>query len=378
VDTARETKLFSKMRRALATGFGRLRDNGWPVIQTAAAAAIAYFLAAFILGIDYQQAFYAPIAAVVCLSLTLGQPKRRAILVTIGVAVGLTVASLIVLAIGVGPAQMGVVVALAMAAALLFSGRTLFINQAAISAILVVVLQPPQQYGFSPDRFVDALVGGGVALAVNYLFPVDPERMVEKAARPIFEELVSTLEEVAAALRDGDLDRMGRALSQARGIDERVSDFRNALTAGQETARFAPFKRGELGHLQVYADAVDRIDLAVRGGRSVTRAAMGVVRHDSPASGPLSEAVLVLSQAVQALATYLEQPGDPEDVRRLARDAAGKATEALKEHGGDLATSMLVGQIRTTTLDLLMSTGMDQTQALQALEEAAGRASEIG
>ncbi len=366
------------MRRALATGFGRLRDNGWPVIQTAAAAAIAYFLAAFILGIDYQQAFYAPIAAVVCLSLTLGQPKRRAILVTIGVAIGLTVASLIVLVIGVGPAQMGVVVALAMAAALLFSGRTLFINQAAISAILVVVLQPPQQYGFSPDRFVDALVGGGVALAVNYLFPVDPERMVERAARPIFEELVSTLEEVAAALKDGDLDRMGRALSQARGIDERVSDFRSTLTAGQETARFAPFKRGELGHLQVYADAVDRIDLAVRGGRSVTRAAMGVVRHDSPASGPLSEAVLVLSQAVQALATYFEQPGDPEDVRRLARDAAGKATEALKEHGGDLATSVLVGQIRTTTLDLLMSTGMDQTQALQALEEAAGRASEIG
>src|SRR3712207_3582926 len=109
------------MRRALATGFGRLRDNGWPVIQTAAAAAVAYFLAAFILGLDCQRALYALVAAVVCLSLTLGQPKRRAILVTLGVAVGLTVASLIVLAIGVGPAQMGVVVALAMAA-LLFSG----------------------------------------------------------------------------------------------------------------------------------------------------------------------------------------------------------------------------------------------------------------
>ncbi|MDP8951685.1 MAG: FUSC family protein [Actinomycetota bacterium] len=348
------------------------------MIQTAAAAAIAYFLTAFFLGIDYQQAFYAPIAAVVCLSLTLGQPKRRAILVAIGVAVGLTVASLIVLAIGVGPAQMGLVVALAMATALLFSGRTLFINQAAISAILVVVLQPPQQYGFSPDRFVDALVGGGVALAINYLFPADPERMVERAARPIFEELVSTLEEVATALRDGDLDTIGRALSQARGIDERVSSFRSTVTAGQETARFAPFKRGELGHLQVYADVVDRIDLAVRGGRSVTRAAMGVVRHGSPASVPLSEAVHNLSEAVQALAAYLEQPGDPEDVRRIALDAASKATAALKEHGGDLATSVLVGQIRTTTLDLLMSTGMDDTQALQALEEAAGSASEIG
>jgi uncharacterized membrane protein YccC len=285
------------------------------VIQTAVAAAVAYFLATFVLDIEYMQAFYAPIAAVVCLSLSLGQPKRRALLVTIGVAVGLTVAYFIVLAIGIGPVQIGIVVALAMAAALLVSGRTLLINQAAISAILVVVLQPPQQSGFSPDRFLDALVGGGVALAINYLFPADPKRMVERAARPIFEKLVSTLEEVAAALKDGDLGRMARALSQGREIDKRMSGFGDTLTAGQETARFAPLKRGELGHLQLYANAADRIDLAVRGVRSVARAAMGVVRHGSPASGPLSEAVLDLSRAVKALGAYLEKPGDPEDAR---------------------------------------------------------------
>ncbi len=364
------------IQRRIAEGFGRLWNNSWPVVQTAAAAAVAYFLATFFLGAE--QAFYAPIAAVVCLSLTLGQPWMRAVLVTIGVSVGLTVANLIVLAIGIGPAQIGVVVVLAMAAAVLFSERTLLVNQAAISAILVVVLQPPQQSGFSPDRFLDALVGGAVALTVNYLFPTDPERMVERAARPIFDELVSTLEEVAAALKDGDLGRVEQALSQARGIDERVSGFQNTLVAGRDTARFSPLKRRELGHLQLYTDVADRIDLAVRGGRSVTRAAMGVVRHGSPASGPLSEAVLDLARAVQALATYLEKPDDPEDARRSTLDAACKATAALKEHGGDLATSVLVGQIRTTALDLLMSTGMDQTQALQALEEAAGRASEIG
>jgi hypothetical protein len=229
VDSARETKLFSRIWRHLAAGLGPLRDNGWPVIQTAVAAAVAYFLATFVLDIEYMQAFYVPIAAVVCLSLSLGQPKRRALLVTIGVAVGLTVAYFIVLAIGIGPVQIGIVVALAMAAALLVSGRTLLINQAAISAILVVVLQPPQQSGFSPDRFLDALVGGGVALAINYLFPADPKRMVERAARPIFDELVSTLEEIAVALKDGDRGRAARALSQGRGIDEQVSGFGDTL-----------------------------------------------------------------------------------------------------------------------------------------------------
>ena len=372
----RETRLLSRIQGQLATAFGRLRDNGWPVLQTAAAAAIAYFLASFVLG--SEQAFYAPIAAIVCLSLTLGQPKRRALLVSIGVAIGLGVAYLIVLAIGVGTVQIAIVVALAMGAALLFSGTTLLVNQAAISAILVVVLQPPQQSGFSPDRFLDALIGGGVALLINYLFPADPERMVEKAARPIFAELVSALEEAAAALREGDLDQAERALSQAREIDERVSSFRDTLTAGQETARFSPHRRGELGHLQLYADAADRLDLIVRDARSVARTAVGAVRQASLASNPLSEAVLELAQAIQALAAYLEEPGDPEAARRSTLQAASKATTALEEHGGNLATSMLVGQIRITAVDLLMSTGLNQTQALQALEEAAGSASEIG
>lgn len=376
MDTARETKLFPRIRSHLAAGLRRLRDNGWPVIQTGVAASLAYFLGNFVLGI--QQVFYAPIAAIVCLSLTLGQPAMRAILVTIGISIGLAVADLIALAIGAGTVQVGIVVALAMAAAVLLSERTMLVNQAAISAVLVVVLQPPQQTGFSPDRFLDALVGGGAALVVNYLLPADPERMVKRAVHPIFAELVSTLEEVAAALRDVDLDRAERALWQARGIDERMSGFQNTLIAGQETARYAPIRRGELGHLQLYADAADRLDLTVRGARSVARAATSAVRDDSPASGPLSEAVLDLSRAAQALADYLEKPDDPKDARRRALDAACKATTALKEHGGDLATSVIAGQIRTTTVDLLISTGMDRTQALQALEEAAGRASEIG
>jgi hypothetical protein len=105
---------------------------------------------------------------------------------------------------------------------------------------------------------------------------------------------------------------------------------------------------------------------------------VGAVRQASLASGPLSEAVLELAQAIRALAAYLEEPGAPEAARQCTLEAASKATTVLEEHEGNLAISMLVGQIRTTTVDLLMSTGLNQTQALQALEEATGSASEIG
>jgi uncharacterized membrane protein YgaE (UPF0421/DUF939 family) len=368
--------LFPRIQKYLTAALDRLWDNSWAVIQTAAAASFAYLLAVFFLG-GAQPAFYAPIVAIVCLSLTLGQPGRRAILITLGVTVGLTVAYLIVLAIGVGSVQIALVIVLAMATALLFSENTLLVNQAAISAVLVIVLQPPQESGLSPDRFFDALIGGGVALAVNYLFPADPERMMERAMRPVFDQLASSLKEVAAALEYGDLDKAERALSQARGIDEQISGFHNTLTAAQDTARFSPLKRRELRHLELYTAVAERIDLVVRGVRSVTRAAAGLARCSNPVSGPLSEAVLDLARAIQALDAYLENPNDPEDPRRFALDAARKATAALKAYTGDLNAGVLAGQIRTTTIDILMSTCMKQTQAIQALEEAAGSAAEI-
>jgi len=121
----------------------------------------------------------------------------------------------------------------------------------------------------------------------------------------------------------------------------------------------------------------ERIDLIVRGVRSVTRAATGVARYNNSVSGPLSQAVLDLSRSIQALDDYLENLNDPDDPRRFALDAARKATAALKEHTGDLNAGVLAGQIRTTTVDILMSTCMKQTRAIQALEEAAGSASEI-
>jgi uncharacterized membrane protein YgaE (UPF0421/DUF939 family) len=359
----------------LLAGIDRLRVNGWSVVQSAVAASAAYFLAVLVLG--HERPFFAAIAAVVCLGVTLGERVKRAVELVFGVAFGLMVADLLVLVLGTGVAQIGVVVLLAMAAAVFFGGGPLLVNQAAISALLVVVLQPPDAV-FSPARFLDALVGGGIALAVNYLFPINPERLVERAARPIFDELAMVLEDIAAALRSGDRERAERALLDARRIDDdQVKSFYEALAAGHETARLSPTRRRTLEHLELYANAGTRIDLAVINTRVLARGAANAARRGDTVPPQLPEAVLDLSQAVKALATYLEEPGGPDETRRFALEAARKATEILQERH-DLAISVLVGQVRSAAVDLLRSTGMDQASALQALEETAGRASEIG
>jgi uncharacterized membrane protein YgaE (UPF0421/DUF939 family) len=370
----REIRLVSRVREGLSAGAGRLRSSVWPVAQSAVAASLAFFLANVLLG--HERPFFAAIAAVICLSVTLGRRNRRTLELVFGVAVGLLIADLLVLAIGNGTLQIGVVVLLAMAAAVFFGGGTILVNQAAVSAILVVVLQPPDTV-FSPDRFLDALVGGVVALLVNYLFPMNPERLVERAAAPVFEELVGVLEQISAALKSGDAESAERALVRSREMDAEVRALGEALEAGHETARLSPTRRRSLRHLEFYASAGIRIELAVLNTRVLARGVYNAVRRGDTIPPQLPEAVLDLARSVRALATFLEEAAEPEEARRYALEAARGATECLKERH-ELATSVLVGQVRSAAVDLLRSTGMDQASALWALEEAAGRASEIG
>src|ERR687889_631251 len=218
---------FLAVRSRFEEAFGRLGVGAWPILQTAVAASLAWFLASAALGHD--QPFFAAIAAVISTGVVVGQEGRRSVELVFGVACGLAVADLLVLAIGTGMIQIGIVVALAMAAAMMLGGGTLLITEDGVSALLAITLEPSTT-GLSPERFVDALVGSGVALAVRAVFPSDPRHIVERAAHPIFDDLVGALEETAAALRECDLGRAERALQKAREMDGRMGAFRGRST----------------------------------------------------------------------------------------------------------------------------------------------------
>ena len=211
----------SVVRQRLHSGAIRLR-NGWlPILQTAVAACLAWFLAVLILGLDRPT--FAPIAAVIVLGLAVGERGRRAVELTLGVAFGVAIGDLLVSVVGVGAAQAGIFVVLAMGLAVFLGGGDLGVKEATISAMIIMITFRPSVAGFPIERFLEALIGGGTALVVNALLPVNPERMVEDAAYPLFAESAAVLEEVADALEVGDAGRVQRAYVKAREIDARVS-----------------------------------------------------------------------------------------------------------------------------------------------------------
>ncbi len=371
-----KVRFFVRLRQRLRAGSLRLRGGWLQILQSAVAAGVAWFLATLLLGLDRPT--FAPIAAVIALGLAVGERGRRAIELTLGVAFGILIADFLVSILGVGAVQAGIVVALAMTVAAFVGSQEIGVKEAAISAIIIMITFKSSEAGLQLDRFVEALIGGGTALLINALLPVNPERMVTEAAHPLFDESANVLKEVADALDEGDAQRIQAAYLKAQEIDARVSGLKEAVAAGRETARLAPPRRRTLGHLELYAAAADQIDLTVRDVRALARAALAVVQPGSSAPERLSRAIRGLARATESLGVYLETSGAPEDTRTFALEAAREATVLLEEYedlARNLAVNAVVDQIHSSAVDLLRSTGMDRGAALQALWEVTGRTS---
>ena len=89
-----------RSRTSMRTRFERLVVAWRSIVQTAAAATVAYLVATELVG--HAQPFFAPVAAIITLGITVGQRRRRAVELALGVAVGIAVADGLVLLTGPG------------------------------------------------------------------------------------------------------------------------------------------------------------------------------------------------------------------------------------------------------------------------------------
>jgi len=158
----------SRLAEQLTLRLRRWRSTAVPIVQVALASGLSWLVAGHIVG--HRAPFFAPVAAVVCLGITLGQQLRRAIELIVGIGVGVGIGDALISAIGTGPWQIALVVALAMSVAILLDGGAVITTQAAVSAILVATLYLPGETS-GVSRLVDGLIGGATGLLVVGLFP---------------------------------------------------------------------------------------------------------------------------------------------------------------------------------------------------------------
>lgn len=354
------TGLRSQLRtRARRVGFSAL-----PILQCAVAAGLAWFVAQDVVG--HARPFFAPIAAVISLGLSLSNRLRRVAELVVGVSLGVLVGDLLIASIGSGPWQIALVVALAMTIAVFADGATLLVGQAGSSAVLVATLVPPGDAG-GFDRCIDALIGGVVGVAVAAVLPTDPVAPARRAARDLLDELAGVLLGTAAALRERDPDQAAAALQRARASQPLIDELRGALDGGREITTVAPLYRRRRTVLGRYTDLAERTDYAMRNARVLARRTYQALCDDEPAAPELADALGELAAAVGALTAQLGREGDRERAREPVLDVVRHAVALSADWSPGPSEQVIVAQLRSIALDLLQATGLGRDAALAAM-----------
>ncbi|MFC7530026.1 aromatic acid exporter family protein [Actinoplanes sp. GCM10030250] len=330
----------------------------WPVAQQSAAAVVAWLIAVRV--VDHADPFFAPIAAVIGLNVTLGRRGSNVVQMVSGVLIGVLVAEAAFWLAGGGVWTLAVSIFLAILVARTVGGARILQAQAAVSAILVTVLGRPEQ-GW--DRLVDAAIGGVVALTFSQLlFPPEPLRLLRRAQATVLSSLADGLRMAGDAVEHGDRQRAMAATTKLRNLRDDLTELNTTRTASARIIRHAITWRRRADLVVAERERADHLDLLVGSCLMLTRTATAV---EGSLRGPLAAIVRQLAAEMDDLAV---DPGD-RTTRQNVAERADELARWLIEHGGQVPAQSAVAAayagIRMVAADVMMFAGVDAEQAFR-------------
>ena len=360
-DAAPVDRLRERSRDTMRVRLARLNAKKWQIGQCAAAAGVAWLIAADLLG--HSKPFFAPVAAVVSLGTSYGQRLRRVAEVTAGVALGVLLADLVAILIGSGWWQLVLVVTLSMTIAVLITGGQTFVTQAAVQSIIISALVVAPSAAFV--RWSDAVIGGCVALVAATVVPAAPLRRPRDQAARVVRKISALLRAAGEVMADGAAARGMELLADARATDILIRELQDAANEGMAVVTSSPFRVRHRGNVRRMADLVEPLDRALRSTRVLVRQTAVAAYHQRHVPKSYSLLALDLADAADMVADELEADRMAEAARE-ALLAVGEAS-GLVERAVEMTAEVVLGQLRSVIVDLLLVTGLNQIEATEAL-----------
>lgn len=354
-------RMWSRSRVSVRSRVDRWQSKRWQIVQCALAAGVAWFIAADLLG--HQTPFFAPVAAVVSLGTSYGQRLRRVVEVTLGVAIGVFLADLLVSQMGSGWWQLTLVVGLAMSAAFLLDGGQLFVTQAAVQSIVVTTLLPDP--GAALTRWTDAVIGGAVALVAATVVPAAPLRRPRERAAVVMRKVAALLRAAGEVMVSGEAERGLELLADARSTDHLIRELQDAADEGMSVVASSPFRVSHRDSLRRMIEMVDPLDRALRSTRVLVRQTAVAAYYRRPVPESYSRLAFDLADAVDVVTQELAANRMAEAARPLLL-AVGEASGRV-ERADEMTAEVVLVQLRSVVVDLLLLTGLDQRESTEAL-----------
>jgi uncharacterized membrane protein YgaE (UPF0421/DUF939 family) len=360
-DAAPVDRLWERSRDSMRERLERVSAKRWQIAQCAAAAGVAWLIAADLLG--HPRPFFAPVAAVVSLGTSYGQRLRRVAEVTAGVALGVLLADLLAILIGSGWWQLVLVVTLSMTTALLITSGQTFVTQAAVQSIIIMSLVPAPSDALV--RWSDAVVGGCVALVAATVVPAAPLRRPRENAAKVVRKISALLRAAAEVMVDGVPSRALELLADARSTDYLIRELQDAADEGMAVVSSSPFRVRHRKDIRRMAELVEPLDRALRSTRVLVRQTAVAAYHHRHVPKSYSLLALDLADATDIVAEELAQDRMAVAAREpllLLGEASG-----LVERAEALSAEVVLAQLRSVIVDLLLLTGLDQIESTEAL-----------
>ncbi|WP_431936950.1 FUSC family protein [Micromonospora sp. RP3T] len=357
-----------RVRRVGRAGAERMRTYLIVAVQAGLAAALSWLVAREVLG--NPDPTFAPAAAVGVIAASLGGRTRRTVELVVGVVLGIVVGDVLIHLLGTGPWQTGVIVFLAVGAAVLVRGTGALVTQAGGTAVLVATLTP-----VSPDlelpRTVNALVGGVVGLlVVLVLAPLNPLRTVRRVADSALDTFAREMTASAEALADGDVRAADAVLTRMRAAEPELARIDEVVAAADEVVRFSPVRWRRRRVLTAYRRGAEHLDRAFRNSRALVRRVGTALRDDEPVPADLPAALEHFGAAIRLLHREFLAAREPvaarERVLRAVRDAGAACRQDIGFSG-----TIVVSQLRTAANDVLRATGVPPDEARRLVRRAA-------
>lgn len=335
----------------------RWRSRAFMIAQMSLAAGVAFGLSQLLW--RHATPFFATVAAILCLGFSFGQRLGRVIEISIGVAIGVLLGDLFSYFFGTGVWQIVLVVFVALSFTTWLGAPTLMATQAAVQAAAVLTLLPNPEEGL--NRWLDALVGCGVALLFALVAPTGPVRRPRLQAAGVLRETSASIRAISSAIRTGNRESAESALERARATEALLDELSEAASEGVAVVRYSPFLRGHRENVQLVADIVGPLDRLTRNLRVlVRRGAVATFRNE------------------QIPTIYLDLLGDLCDIidfaseeltfRRSPAAARGRLTELAERTsevplGSSLSATVMLAQARSLIVDLLELGGLGYADA---------------
>ncbi|GAA4568901.1 hypothetical protein GCM10023176_24290 [Micromonospora coerulea] len=346
--------------REVRGAYERLRTYFIVALQAGVAAGLSWFIAGTVL--ENPQPLFAPAAAVGTIAAAIGNRIRRTAELLAGVILGVLAGDLIIEVIGAGPVQTGLVVALAISVAVIFRGGGAVMVQAGSTAVLLGTVSPA-----GPDiavpRTVNALVGGGVAVAVALLIlPLNPVRTVHRAAGPTLDLFASQLTVAARAVAERDGDRADAAMQRLEAAEVERRQTTEIVAAAREVAVLSPWRWRRRAVLRRYEHAAEHLELAFTNSRNMVRRTVALLDAGEPVPDELPAAIEHFGQSLRLLHRDFLAGRTPEIARSRAGLAAAEARQA-RAAGLGFSGMIVASQLCVVVSELLQASGLAKAEA---------------